>query len=86
MSKRSALAAVQFMAAMASMGSNPPSQWHKPWPETPWEKEGRLKREARQNELRPRYQGLKQFFYGENNLWALNQKNADRKAKKNNWI
>lgn len=25
--------------------------------------------------------GLKQFFYGENYVWALNQKNADRKAR-----
>ena len=25
--------------------------------------------------------GLKKFFYGENFVWALNQKNADRKAK-----
>ena len=25
--------------------------------------------------------GLKKFFYGENYVWALNNKNADRKAK-----
>lgn len=31
-------------------------------------------------------QGLKQFFYGENSLWALNKKSADRKAKRYNWI
>lgn len=30
--------------------------------------------------------GLKEFFYGEKSVWALNQKNADRKAKKNGWI
>ena len=30
--------------------------------------------------------GLKQFFYGENSLWAINQKNADRKARSLNWL
>jgi hypothetical protein len=30
--------------------------------------------------------GLKEFFYGENSLWALNKKSADKKAKKLNWI
>lgn len=32
-------------------------------------------------------QGLTEFFYGENkSLWALNKKNADRKARKLNWL
>lgn len=31
-------------------------------------------------------QGLKEFFYGSNSLWALNQKSADKKAKKLNWL
>jgi len=26
--------------------------------------------------------GLKEFIYGETKIWALNQKNADKKAKK----
>jgi len=30
--------------------------------------------------------GLKQYFYGENSVWAINQKNADKKARKNSWI
>jgi hypothetical protein len=30
--------------------------------------------------------GLTQFFYGENSVWALNQKTADKKARKNKWI
>lgn len=29
---------------------------------------------------------LKEFRYGENKVTALNKKNADKKAKKNNWI
>lgn len=31
---------------------------------------------------RNRMKGLKEFHYGENNIWAINQKNADKKAKK----
>ena len=30
--------------------------------------------------------GLKQFSYGENSVWAINQKNADKKAKKLNYL
>lgn len=30
--------------------------------------------------------GLSEFFYGQDSVWALNQKSADKKAKKNNWI
>lgn len=30
--------------------------------------------------------GLKEFFYGENSIWAINQKNADKKARLNNLI
>ena len=30
--------------------------------------------------------GLKKFFYGENYVWALNKKNADRKAKRVGFI
>ena len=30
--------------------------------------------------------GLKEFFYGENSILALNKKNADRKAKAKGWI
>ena len=30
--------------------------------------------------------GMIQFFYGENSLWAINQTNADKKAKKKGWL
>jgi|GEM_PF-1849935 len=30
--------------------------------------------------------GLKEFFYGENSVWAINKKNADRKARNNHWL
>lgn len=35
---------------------------------------------------RNRRRGLTEFFYGEKTLWALNQKSADRKARRRNWI
>ena len=30
--------------------------------------------------------GLRPFIYGDNTIWAINQKNADRKAKKSGYI
>lgn len=30
--------------------------------------------------------GLTEFSYGENKLWALNKKSADKKARKKNWL
>ena len=30
--------------------------------------------------------GLKEFFYGENSVWALNKKNANRKAKSKGYL
>jgi hypothetical protein len=30
--------------------------------------------------------GLKEFTYGENSIWAINKKNADKKARKLNYI
>lgn len=52
-------------------------------------KETEEQRKTRLSKLeRERYkaQGLTEFFYGENSLWALNQKSADRKANKRNWL
>jgi len=42
--------------------------------------------QVRDEELYNKSKGLKQFFYGGNSLWAINQKNADRKAKSLKWI
>lgn len=30
--------------------------------------------------------GLKRFYYGKNFVWARDQKNADRKARLQNWL
>lgn len=73
-----------MIAAMASMfaaGINQPrgSKWDDDDSETKEEKERRL----RDAELeRKEKNGLKEFDYPEGSVWALNKKNADRKAKK----
>ena len=52
-------------------------------PETEEQKKKRLlKAEVKINKAN----GLTQFFYGHNSVWALNEKSADKKAQKNNWI
>jgi hypothetical protein len=48
--------------------------------------EERKNRIAKAEIERCKAQGLKEFFYGENRIFALNQKSADKKAKKKNWI
>ena len=40
----------------------------------------------REKQEQARANGLTEFQYGANKLWALNKKNADRKAKKMGWI
>ena len=49
----------------------------------------RSKRRHNQNKAeieRNKANGLKEFFYGENSVWALNQKNADKKARSKHWL
>lgn len=43
-----------------------------------YNKKPKVKKEKK--DIKPK--GLSQFFYGENSVWALNKKNADKKAKK----
>lgn len=77
--------AMYTLAAMAmggDLGSNNREIYIKP-KESEEEKNKRLaKAKIDQNKAR----GLKEFFYGENSVWAINQKNADRKARINNWV
>lgn len=83
-----------YGAMMASMDDNVYDPTGKSYiPPTPEELE-RLKKKKEyktiQNKIK---QGLKPFHYNEKNadgeyediVWALNQKNADRKAKKKGW-
>ncbi len=83
MSMKSKLGMMSMFAAMAMMGAdNRGSQFVEP-PETDEERERRLKKaEIERNKTN----GLKEFKYGENSIWAINQKNADKKARKNNWL
>lgn len=70
------------MASMMAVGFNNPRG--RDWEgaielETKEEKERRLKAaELERNKMN----GLKEFVYAEGSIWALNQKNADRKATK----
>ena len=85
MSMKSKLGMYGIFAALAMMGTETPhgmNEYQKP-KETEEERKRRL---AKAEIERYKAQGLKEFFYGENSLWALNQKSADRKARKLNWI
>ena len=78
----------QMMAAMMSMGSS----------HSFGDKDGlsaedaeglRLKRErkAKAAEVKQNLaKGLKKFVYGSNVIWAMNEKNADRKAKNKGYL
>ena len=48
--------------------------------------EDRKKRLAKAEVKRNKRNGLKEFYFGENSLWALNQKSADKKARSKGWI
>lgn len=61
---------------MSSLGGNKPK-------ETEEERKARL---AKAEIERYKVQGLTEFFYGENSLWALSQKSADKKARKRHWL
>lgn len=74
-----------LFGAMAMMGSEMPHgecEYVKP-KETD---EQRKRRIAKAEIERAKANGLKEFFYGENSLWAINQKNADRKARSKHWL
>jgi len=51
--------------------------------ETDKEKKIRLVKDERE---KYKSKGLTEFFYGENSLWALNKKSADRKARNKHWL
>lgn len=68
-----------FYAAMSSIKNNPNEEieyFHK---ETDEEKNIRLKNAEIE---RYKKQGLKEFFYGDVSIWALNKKSADKKFNK----
>ena len=72
------------MAAMFAMASELEVNHENPSPEISPE----IREELHQKwvEKTQKKKGLTLFYYGENSLWALNQKNADRKARKKGWV
>lgn len=49
-------------------------------------REERKKRLTEAQEHINKKKGLTKFYYGENSLWALNKKSADRKAQTRGWV
>ena len=78
---KSKLGMMSMFATMAMMGTETPHR--EETTETDEEKKRRLaKSEIEQNKAK----GLKEFFYGENSIWAINQKNANKKARIKHWL
>jgi len=77
--KAGILAAVAMAMASGSMDMN---RVHQPI-ESQEEKRKRIERNAKYNKIK---RGAKEFFYGDKSLIALNQSNADRKARLKGWI
>ncbi len=73
------IAKALIMAAMFSEQSPE----YEPEPITPEERAAKKKEAQRRIN---KAKGLTEFYYGENSLWALNQKTADKKARKKGWI
>lgn len=71
------------MAAMGEGGAAKERKTRKPTQEELEEFEKKKKeKEIERNEKR----GLKRFYYGENFVWALNEKNANKKAKRKGFL
>ena len=76
-------AALLALTAMA-LASDGNSRYYEPIErESPQERELRLKK-AHDKQMKAK--GLKEFSYGTNKVWALNQKTADKKAIKLGYI
>ena len=83
--KKSKLGIFSMFAAMAMMGTETPHREHEYI--KPKETDEQRKRRLAKAEIQ-RYQakGLTQFIYGENSLWALNPKSANKKARQRKWL
>lgn len=82
---KSKLGMISMFAAWAMMGTETPHGMRE-YREPKESEEERKLRLAKAERERYKAQGLKEFFYGENSLWALNQKSADRKARQRHWL
>lgn len=85
MSMKSKLGMMSMFAALAMVGTETPHVHHE-YTEPKESEEERKRRLAKAEVERYKAQGLTEFFYGENSLWALNQKSADRKARHRHWL
>jgi len=80
---KSMIGMAAMMTALAYGGISGTTPDFKEPKETDEERKARL---AKTERKRYKAQGLTEFFYGENSLWALNQKSADIKARKRHWL
>ncbi len=78
--RKKALSTFAAMAAL-SFSSEPNPLFHKPSKESERDRNLRLKQFEIENN---KANGLKEFIYGNESIWALNKKNADKKARMNN--
>jgi nitrate reductase alpha subunit len=84
MSKMKSMIRMAAMMTALAYGGN---SWTTPGYYEPKETEEERKvRFAKAERKRYKAQGLTEFFYGENSLWALNKKSADRKARRRHWL
>ena len=86
MGMKNKLGMLGIMSAMMAMNGTDAyglPNTEEPKEETEEQKKLRLKKiEKKLNKDK----GLTEFFYGENSVWALNQKSADKKARKKGYL
>lgn len=74
------------LAAMAMSGDLGGNNLRERYIKTKETDEGKKQRLAKAEIERNKSRGLKEFFYGENSVWAINRKNADKKARRKHWL
>jgi len=72
-----------MLGALAMSSGSGLHHWDEPTKE---DEETRKRRLAKAEIERNKANGLKEFFYGENSVYAINQKNADKKARSKHWL
>jgi hypothetical protein len=85
MSIKNKLGMMSMFAALAMMGTETPHK-EREYIDPKETDEERKRRIAKAEIERNKTNGLKEFFYGENSVWAINQKNADKKARSKHWL
>lgn len=83
---KSKLGLINMFAALAAVSDNLGDNIRGRRIEQKETEEERKKRLKKAEIERYKSQGLTEFFYGKNSLWALNQKSADKKARQRHWL